>query len=42
MYSGICNRLSLILHQPNSPAGAERAKIFKLKDCGDTLVLDNN
>lgn len=42
IFKTLDSRLSLILHQPNSPAGAERAKIFKLKDCGDTLVLDNN
>lgn len=31
--------LRLILHQPNSPAGAERSRIFQLRDCGDTLEL---
>lgn len=31
--------LRLILHQPNSPLGAERAKIFEITDTGDTLVL---
>lgn len=31
--------LKLILHQPNRPEGAERAKIFSLKDCGNTLEL---
>lgn len=31
--------LRLILHQPNSPLGAERAKIFRLEDTGDTLIL---
>ncbi len=35
-------QLCLILHQPNSPAGAERAKIFKLKDEGETLSLISN
>ena len=31
--------LRLILHQPNSPLGAERAKIFEITDTGDSLVL---
>ena len=31
--------LKLVLHQPNSPLGAERAKIFEIEDTGDTLVL---
>ena len=31
--------LRLVLHQPNNPSGAERAKIFELEDTGDTLVL---
>lgn len=31
--------LKLVLHQPNSPAGAERAKIFELEDDGNTLIL---
>lgn len=31
--------LKLALHQPNSPLGAERAKIFEIEDAGDTLVL---
>ena len=31
--------LCLILHQPNDPSGAERARIFPLEDTGDTLVL---
>lgn len=33
--------LRLILHQPNSPLGAERAKIFELEDTGNTLQLKN-
>ncbi len=31
--------LKLILHQPNSPLGAERAKIYDINDTGDTLIL---
>lgn len=31
--------LKLILHQPNNPLGAERAKIFDIIDNGDTLKL---
>lgn len=31
--------LRLVLHQPNSPSGAERARIFELEDTGDTLLL---
>ena len=31
--------LCLILHQPNDPSGAERARIYPLEDTGDTLVL---
>lgn len=32
-------KLCLVLHSPNSPGGAERAKIFELEDMGDTLRL---
>lgn len=31
--------LKLALHQPNSPLGAERAKIYDINDTGDTLIL---
>lgn len=31
--------LKLVLHQPNSPLGAERAKIYDINDTGDTLIL---
>lgn len=34
-------RLCLTLHQPNSPAGKERAKIFELEDLGNTLRIKN-
>ncbi len=33
------DRLCLILHQPNSPLGAERARIFEIEDDGNTLNL---
>ena len=29
----------VVLHQPNSPGGAERAKIFEIEDLGNTLVI---
>ena len=29
----------IVLHQPNSPAGAERAHIYELEDCGNTLKI---
>ena len=32
-------RLCLVLHQPNSPGGMERARIFTLEDLGDTIRL---
>lgn len=32
-------QLCLVLHQPNNPSGAERARIFYLEDCGNTLKL---
>lgn len=34
-------KLCLTLHQPNSPAGEERAKIFELEDLGNTLRIKN-
>ena len=34
-------KLCLTLHQPNSPAGDERAKIFELEDMGNTLRIKN-
>ena len=34
-------KLCLTLHQPNSPAGDERAKIFELEDLGNTLRIKN-
>mgnify|MGYP000871449566 CR=1 FL=1 len=33
------DKLCLILHQPNHPAGSERARIFELEDTGDTLLV---
>lgn len=32
-------KLCLILHQPNNPAGSERARIFELEDKGDTILI---
>lgn len=29
----------VVLHQPNSPGGAERAKIFEIEDLGNTLKI---
>lgn len=33
------DRLLLVLHQPNSPSGQERLKLFELEDTGDSLKL---
>lgn len=33
------NKLYLIIHQPNDPRGAERARFFELNDMGNTLTL---
>lgn len=33
------NKLFLALHQPNSPQGQERLKLFELEDTGDSLKL---
>lgn len=33
------NRLMLVFHQPNSPAGKERMKMFEIEDAGHTLKL---
>lgn len=32
-------RLCLVLHQPNSPGGQERARLFEIEDRGDTLRI---
>jgi hypothetical protein len=32
-------KLYIVLHSPNSPGGAERAKLFELEDLGHTLQL---
>lgn len=40
IFKTLDGQLCLILHQPNSPYGSERARIFRLKDCGDTIVLE--
>lgn len=39
IFKKLDGQLCLVLHQPNAPAGAERARIFILEDCGDTLKL---
>jgi len=33
------NKLYLVMHQPNGPRGAERARFFELNDMGNTLTL---
>jgi len=30
-------KLHIVLHAPNSPGGAERARLFELEDLGHTL-----
>ena len=39
IFRALDGALKLILHQPNSPLGAERAKIYDINDTGDTLIL---
>lgn len=39
LFHTIEGKLCLILHQPNDPAGEEKARIFELEDTGSTLVL---
>ncbi len=39
IFKTLDGELRLVLHRPNSPLGAERAKIFKLEDDGNTLIL---
>lgn len=34
-------KLYITFHQPNSPEGQERAKLFELEDTGETLRLKN-
>lgn len=29
----------IVLHQPNNPGGAERAKLFELEDLGHTIKI---
>lgn len=41
IFRDLDGQLNIVLHQPNWPAGAERAHIFPLEDCGDTLRLKN-
>lgn len=42
IFSTFEEKLCLILHQPNSPNGQERAQIFELEDKGDNLVIKGN
>lgn len=37
LFTDFSGRLCLVLHSPNSPSGAERAKILELEDLGHTL-----
>ncbi len=39
LFRTLGGELRLVLHQPNSPLGAERAKIFEIEDDGNTLIL---
>ena len=39
IFSTFDEKLCLVLHQPNSPSGKERAIIYELEDTGDTLLL---
>lgn len=39
IFKTLDGKLCITLHQPNSPGGAERAKIFELEDVGHTLKL---
>ena len=39
VFRGFDGVLRLVIHTPNSPSGAERARIFELEDTGDTLRL---
>ena len=39
IFKTLDGQLRLVLHQPNDPLGAERAKIFNLEDGGNTLRL---
>lgn len=32
-------KLCLVLHQPNSPGGRERARLFEIEDTGDALRI---
>ncbi len=32
-------KLCLVFHAPNSPGGSERAHIYEIEDCGNTLKL---
>lgn len=40
LFTTFDGKLRLVLHAPNSPAGAERAHYFPIADCGDHLALE--
>jgi GH43 family beta-xylosidase len=39
IFNSFDGKLYLIIHQPNNPAGRERARIVELEDTGDTLSI---
>jgi len=39
IFTGLDGVLRLVLHHPNGPSGAERAKILQLEDMGDTISV---
>lgn len=39
IFSTFDGKLCLVLHQPNSPGGSERALIYELEDTGDSLSI---
>lgn len=39
LFTAFDGTLYLVLHAPNSPGGAERARYFPITDCGDHLAL---
>lgn len=40
IFKDLKGNLVLVLHGPNTPAGAERARLFLLRDTGDTLQIE--
>lgn len=39
IFRALDGKIYLVFHQPNSPTGKERARLFELEDTGETLVL---